>query len=199
MAQFNLGICYRDGVGVTQDYVEALKWFRKVAAQGAAQGNIEVGYAYFWGRGVPENKVEALKWYRLSAKQGLPFAQYVLGVCYDLGEGVPKDMVEAEKWYRLAAENGHEEAQKTLEEISGSVTSADMKSTSDILSELKKGTTKSQVKAFFGRPPDDASHSTWHYDGQFVDKDAEKIFSRCSVVFSSNDQLYLVSFFAAPR
>lgn len=33
-AQYNLGDCYYNGTGVTQDYEEAKKWFEKAAAQG---------------------------------------------------------------------------------------------------------------------------------------------------------------------
>ena len=32
-AQFRLGMCYADGIGVRQDYAEAVKWYRKVADQ----------------------------------------------------------------------------------------------------------------------------------------------------------------------
>ena len=36
-AQFNLGVMYEDGRGVTQDYQEAVKWYRKAAEQGDAE------------------------------------------------------------------------------------------------------------------------------------------------------------------
>ena len=32
-AQINLGVLYANGWGVAQDYVEALKWYRKAADQ----------------------------------------------------------------------------------------------------------------------------------------------------------------------
>jgi hypothetical protein len=35
-AQYNMGVMYRDGEGVSQDYAEAAKWFRKAAEQGDA-------------------------------------------------------------------------------------------------------------------------------------------------------------------
>ncbi len=34
-AQYNLGVMYSQGLGVTQDHAEAVKWYRKAAAQGA--------------------------------------------------------------------------------------------------------------------------------------------------------------------
>ena len=35
-AQSNLGDMYANGKGVTQDYVEAIRWYRKAAKQGDA-------------------------------------------------------------------------------------------------------------------------------------------------------------------
>jgi len=35
-AQHNLGLMYYDGEGVVQDYIEAVKWYRKAADQGDA-------------------------------------------------------------------------------------------------------------------------------------------------------------------
>ncbi len=35
-AQFNLGVCYKDGQGVAQSDVDAVKWYRKAADQGDA-------------------------------------------------------------------------------------------------------------------------------------------------------------------
>ena len=34
-AQSNLGACYGHGAGVTKDYAEAVKWYRKAADQGS--------------------------------------------------------------------------------------------------------------------------------------------------------------------
>ena len=35
-AQFHLGVCYENGLGVKQSYEEAVKWYRKAAEQGFA-------------------------------------------------------------------------------------------------------------------------------------------------------------------
>jgi uncharacterized protein len=113
-AQFDLGVCFRDSIGVKQNYAEALKWFRKAADQGFASAQLNLGSLYADGQGVPENYVEAINWYRKAAAQGLTAAQYDIGVCYANGEGVVKDEVEAVKWYRKAAEQGNDAAQHNL-------------------------------------------------------------------------------------
>ncbi len=43
-AQNNLGTMYAKGLGVPQDYAEAVKWYRKAAEQGNASGrNLTLG------------------------------------------------------------------------------------------------------------------------------------------------------------
>ena len=41
-AQFNLGVFYENGYGVTKDYTEAVKWWRKAAEQGDAEAKIKL-------------------------------------------------------------------------------------------------------------------------------------------------------------
>ena len=45
-AQTNLALMYEDGLGVQQDYVEAVKWFRKAARQGDASAMENLGASY---------------------------------------------------------------------------------------------------------------------------------------------------------
>ncbi len=52
-AQYNLGRMYGDGLGVPQDYAEAMKWYRKSAEQGDAHGQNNLGAMYAEGQGVP--------------------------------------------------------------------------------------------------------------------------------------------------
>ena len=88
--------------------------FRKLAEQGAAIAQYNLGVCYYKGDGVAEDKREAVKWYRKAAEQGLADAQYYLGTCYYGGVGIAEDKREAVKWYRKAAEQGHVEAQYSL-------------------------------------------------------------------------------------
>ena len=71
-AQFNLGLMYKDGLGVAQDYAEAVRWYRKAAEQGNAAAQTNLGSMYLAGRGGPKDYAEAMKWTRSAAKQGAP-------------------------------------------------------------------------------------------------------------------------------
>ncbi len=61
-AQYNLGVCYANGEGVTKDDVEAVKWYRKAAEQNYAEAQYILGVCYYIGEGVAKDYVEAYKW-----------------------------------------------------------------------------------------------------------------------------------------
>ncbi len=105
-AQFALGLMYFEGLGVPQDYKEAVKWIRKAAGQGDAGAQRYLSHIYLKGLGVPQDYKEAVKWCRKAAEQGFAASQYGLGLMYFQGLGVPQDYKEAVKWYRKAAEQG---------------------------------------------------------------------------------------------
>lgn len=98
----------------SEDYAEAVKWYRKAAEQGLAVAQNDLGVCYENGEGVPQDYAEAVKWYRKAAEQGNVEAQSNLGNCYQLGNGVTQDFAEAAKWHRKAAEQGNVEAQLFL-------------------------------------------------------------------------------------
>jgi len=100
--------------GKEKDYAEAVKWYRKAAEQGDADGQCNLGVMYENGYGVTQDYAEAVKWYRKAAEQGYARAQCSLGVMYQSGNGVTWDNEEALKWYRKAAEQGYARAQCNL-------------------------------------------------------------------------------------
>ena len=112
--QFNLGVAYDYGNGVTEDDREAVKWYRLAAEQGYAVAQYNLGLMLYKGRGVTQDEGEAVKWFRLAAEQGYADAQFNLGIMFANGSGVTQDVREAVKWYRLAAEQGHAVAQFNL-------------------------------------------------------------------------------------
>jgi TPR repeat protein len=125
-AQYNLGIMYRNGRGVVQDYKEAVKWYRKSAEQGLALAQYNLGFMYANGRGVVQDYKEAVKWYRKSAEQGDAKAQSNLGFMYANGRGVVQDNVYAHMWFNIAASNGDTDAVKNRDMAAKNMTSSQM-------------------------------------------------------------------------
>ena len=52
ISQYNLGIFYQNGIGVKQDFKQAVKWFRKSADQGYTRSQVNLGLMYNKGVGV---------------------------------------------------------------------------------------------------------------------------------------------------
>ena len=71
-AQYMLGFMYLRGDGVSQDYQEAVKWYRLSAEQGVrgARAQFHLGTFYEEGLGVPQDYVLAHMWYNLSSSNG---------------------------------------------------------------------------------------------------------------------------------
>ena len=89
VAQYNLGTCYQEGKGVTQNYAEAVKWIRKAAEKGHSSAQHNMGDSYYYGHGVSKDVAEAIKWYKKAAEQGHLSAQKALGDIYYYAKGVP--------------------------------------------------------------------------------------------------------------
>ena len=66
-AQYELGFLYYNGMGVPQDYAEAVKWYRLAAEQGFAEAQHDLGVMYLEGKGVPQDYVLAHMWFNLAA------------------------------------------------------------------------------------------------------------------------------------
>jgi hypothetical protein len=113
---------YYSGHGVTQDYAEAIKWYRLAAAQDDAKAQYYIGVMYYNGQGVTQDYAEAIKWYRLAAAQGDAKAQYNIGVMYYKGQGGSQDYVRAYMWANIAAVQGGADAVKTRNVIASKMT-----------------------------------------------------------------------------
>jgi hypothetical protein len=107
---------HNSGFEATQpaDFASARSEWRRMAEQGQAAAQYNLGIMYEYCQGVRQNDMEAARWYRKASVQGVSVAQYKLGIMYDNGWGVPPSDSEAVRWYRNAAEQGHPLAQHDL-------------------------------------------------------------------------------------
>ena len=113
-AQFNLGMMYARGEGVSEDDAVAARLMRLAAGQAHPGAQYVLGLMYTRGEGVPRDDTEALRWIRLAAGQGLRAAWEQLERMRP-GEGSgPADEPEAVRWMRYLAEQGNADAQEDL-------------------------------------------------------------------------------------
>ena len=113
-AQFNLALCYQQGLGVEQNDSEAFHWYHEAAEQGIADAQFCLALCYAQGIGEEKNLSEAVRWFRAAAEQGIADAQFNLALCYSQGKGVEENQSEAVRWFRAAAEQGYVGAQFNL-------------------------------------------------------------------------------------
>lgn len=117
LSYVDLGKYYRNGLGTTQDYAEALRWFHKGAKDSPSRVDYKpecmffIGIAYLFGEGIQQDYTQAVYWFREAAELGHNVAAHNLGNRYMVGQGVKKDEKEGVKWWRKAAEWGYADAQ----------------------------------------------------------------------------------------
>ena len=114
VAQYNLGVMYRDGLGTSKNYETAAEWFERSARQGHEFAQYNLGVMYRDGLGVTQNYKKAMAWLFLSSEQGNAAAKYNIGAMYHFGTGVKQNHKMAFKWYLRGAELGDEDSQYNL-------------------------------------------------------------------------------------
>lgn len=113
-----------------EDYAEAFKEFRLLAAHGDATSQYYLGLLYHRGLGVSRDDAQAATWWRKAAEQGIAAAQNELGTLYFRGRGVAEDNTQAGLWLRKAAEQGGAKAQNDYSYWLGLQTRPDAKAQS---------------------------------------------------------------------
>lgn len=113
-AQYNLGLIYGSGNGITPNLTEAARWYQRAAEQGHHQAQAMLGVLYNSGQGVIQSHEQALKWWRLAAEQGNADARFNLGMAYWKGEGVTQDFDKATALFRSMAPAGSSYARSVL-------------------------------------------------------------------------------------
>ncbi len=109
-AMRNIGHLFRRGLGVDQDFEQALSWYKRAADMGFDRAQANVATMYLKGEGVKQDYEEASEWFSKAARNGHTIAQYNLGLMYEHGKGVKKSASKALGWYNLAAKAGHKQA-----------------------------------------------------------------------------------------
>ena len=145
-AQYNLGLMYDEGRGVTRDDAQAVNWYRKAADQGDANAQNNLGFMYAEGRGVAQDYTQSADWFRKATEKDLAVAQYNLGLMYNKGQGVAQDYVLAYMWINLAAarmppggENTRENAVKARDGIAAKMTPEQIAEAQRLAREWKPG------------------------------------------------------------
>lgn len=115
LAQYSLGIIYREGRGgVKADPAMAVDWLRKAATQGHALAMYDLAILLRDGSGTIADPAASLDWLKKAASLGNADSMAALGYAYEQGEGVAVDFGQARAWYGRAADLGQVDAMTNL-------------------------------------------------------------------------------------
>lgn len=101
-AQFFLAKRYQKGLGIAQNYQQAIQWYTTAAKQDIAPAQLNLAMMYIRGEGVKPNAQQARYWLEKAAKLGDNRASYTLAML----DEKERKLVDAYKWYDLAARDG---------------------------------------------------------------------------------------------
>tara|TARA_B100001029_G_scaffold96313_1_gene79075 strand:+ start:434 stop:1018 length:585 start_codon:yes stop_codon:yes gene_type:complete len=117
LAQYNLGILYFTGQGVSQNLEEAFKWTKAAAEQGHLNAQFNLGSLYLDGQGTKTDVSEGINWFTRAAKNGHDNSAYSLAKIYQEGDLFDSDLVQAHAWAAQAEINKHPEGNSLKNEI----------------------------------------------------------------------------------
>ncbi|MDE2341528.1 MAG: SEL1-like repeat protein [Alphaproteobacteria bacterium] len=103
-AQYQLGLAYQQGRGVTADLQQALDWYHRAATHTPPYPQAQNAYALALFQS--GQRAKAIPLLELAAQRGDPRAQFVLGTAYFNGDVVGKDNVKAYAYMTRSANSG---------------------------------------------------------------------------------------------
>ena len=113
-AQYELGVAYDRGLGVTQNHATAAGWYQRAAEQGLTDAQYNLATLFDEGLGTPRDFEQAREWYTRAADAGEARAMNNLGYIYEKGLTGVRNYGKAVVWYRRAAHEGLAIAQSNL-------------------------------------------------------------------------------------
>ncbi|WP_424244807.1 hypothetical protein Dip510_002078 [Elusimicrobium posterum] len=100
-AQYELASRFSSGRGVEkQDYLQALKWYEKAAAQNNGSAAFNIGLIYYNGNGVKKDYKKAFQYFNLAKKLDIALADHMLAAMYYYGQGTEKDYSKSLEYYK---------------------------------------------------------------------------------------------------
>jgi TPR repeat protein len=115
---YNLGVCYRRGLGLAVDTDRAQQLYRAAAIRGHRSAQLALA-DLLTEAGDDASLKEAVRWYEQASNAGMPGAMYGLATLYEAGKGVPESKERAIQLNTRAADAGHAAARQALARLIG--------------------------------------------------------------------------------
>ena len=149
-AQVALGGAYAAGV----QPLEALRWYKKAAAQGNVEGEFQLGRLLLFGApglpgspSVPPDPTNGLRWTFAAATNLHPMACWNMSKALRRGIGADTNLVEAHAWLTIFAQitPGSTAAHTELNELSAKMDAASIQRARDMARKFNAGEWRSPV------------------------------------------------------
>jgi len=159
-SQYNVGLIYANGLGVTKDLTQAQTWYEKAAKQGNAKAQYNLAQLYqVAGEEDPHAYEKAKYWYEKAVEAGVVEAYNNLGTLFLEGLGAAKDEEKAFELFQQGAAKGDASAKLNaaiLYAWGDDVSHDKMKAYENLKQALKKG--KSEASEYLDKL---CQESTW--------------------------------------
>ena len=120
-AKFMLGYAYYKGIGVEQNYYEAVNLIRDAANADFDEAQYVFATIYMNGEGIAQNYGNAVKYYRMAIAQGNVQAMMDLAEILKEGKVYPQNLVQAHILYNIASVYGVKQAAEQRDELETSL------------------------------------------------------------------------------
>jgi hypothetical protein len=111
---YNLGVKYKDGVGVPTDFEMAFYNFSKAASLGDEQSIYAQAYFYFKGLGCNQDYIKAAQMFSRGARLQRDNSMYFYALCFRNGYGIERNEDSAKYWLTKSADLGYKQAAQEL-------------------------------------------------------------------------------------
>lgn len=165
-SQFILGMCLRNGEGISVNEEKGFKYIKLAAEQDSSMALYELGRCYFYGWGCKTNITEAIKYWSEAADLGDSESLFMLGLEYATGKRVERDHLKAQGYFKKATSLGHEGAKKAYE--LGTKIKTDLSERKNIVYIAFSGTSSSEIADVTTTPVN---------SGYAIDLDSGELFS----------------------
>ncbi|ELA09021.1 hypothetical protein MOMA_01390 [Moraxella macacae 0408225] len=113
-AQYQLGLCYAQGLGVEKNFREAARYWLMASKQNHAYALLYLGKLFEKGAGIPKDYTKAYQCYQVASQHNLSEGKVRLGMLYLQGLGVERSAKKAVNLFIQGAEQGDVVAQYNL-------------------------------------------------------------------------------------
>jgi TPR repeat protein len=108
-AQERVGQMHDDGEGTTQNYREAVRWYRMAALSGASGAQFKLGLMYKYGHGVAKDYVYSHMWLNIAAAGGSKTSGEVREIVSR--NMTPQQLDQAQQMAKLCLESGYKKCE----------------------------------------------------------------------------------------